>query len=325
MIRFDVQPDYEHDKIVAYRHFATYGDQTLYFARLPSPKLSKRLVRAAKMKLFRNMRPQVKGHPDSIWYTIDRYNPERWRVMRADLRLRRATINQAKTILQTSKCAARNCKIKLGYKYTDRLSVTVPQFGVFNIEASKQKLEQAKEQKRAATRTPVTFPDFIRFEIKQVDDYDGDSSFLGQFTNHWEPGAINHYAKQYGHDGKDSHTYKWFVPENSYESQKQALRKCGFCKVDADRIARFYTEQAYKRANDYGDQWSFVGVVVTAYVGETEVGEASLWGIETDSGQAYFDEIAYDLKCEIVHSLDIADLTNRVNQLQELIETLPIK
>jgi hypothetical protein len=73
---------------------------------------------------------------------------------------------------------------------------------------------------------------------------------------------------------------------------------------DADRLAAF----------NRGD-WCYVGVVVTVeYISHhegripqySEVGSASLWGIESDSDEGYFSEVARELADE---ALQIARAT----------------
>jgi len=53
-------------------------------------------------------------------------------------------------------------------------------------------------------------------------------------------------------------------------------------------------KEAYLR-----DDFSFVGIVVTAYDDDDqEVGSTSLWGIETDSEPSYFAEMANEIAGE---------------------------
>jgi hypothetical protein len=49
--------------------------------------------------------------------------------------------------------------------------------------------------------------------------------------------------------------------------------------------------------------WTMIGIIATARVGGMECGEASLWGIESDSGD-YIDEMAVELAREAVHEAD---------------------
>ena len=84
----------------------------------------------------------------------------------------------------------------------------------------------------------------------------------GEFTRTWKPGAIRH------HRG-GSRDCRWFVPVNPE-----------------------YGRQDYDRACEYGHSWSYIGVTVTAGRAGITLGEASLWGIESDSGEDYLTEVA---------------------------------
>ena len=61
-----------------------------------------------------------------------------------------------------------------------------------------------------------------------------------------------------------------------------------------------------RRLAEYGQTWSMVGVVVETLCehGGT-VDSASLWGIEDDSGAAYFAQVVADLSSELGLSDDL--------------------
>ncbi len=61
-----------------------------------------------------------------------------------------------------------------------------------------------------------------------------------------------------------------------------------------------YLEQDAKRLEQYGDDWSLVGIVATAYRAGVELGQASIWGVETDSADRYFAELTAELVDEAV-------------------------
>lgn len=106
-----------------------------------------------------------------------------------------------------------------------------------------------------------------------LNDDDGWSlhgDYLGEFTDQWAPGAIRHS------DSRGA-VFKWFVPANPE-----------------------YGRQDYARACDFGNGWSFVGIEVTAYRSGVQLGSASLWGIESDSGDEYFTEQALELAEEAI-------------------------
>lgn len=106
-----------------------------------------------------------------------------------------------------------------------------------------------------------------------VNDADGWSlhgDYLGEFTDRWVPGAIRHS------DGRGT-VFEWFVPANPE-----------------------YGRQDYVRACDFGHGWAYVGVEVTASRSGVRLGSASLWGIESDSGDEYFTEQALELAEEAI-------------------------
>lgn len=189
---------------------------------------------------------------------------------------------------------------------------------IYNLDSYKNKKQAILQARR---NQPIdSFPDFIRFEIEEKEDNDPDLSYLGEFTDKWEPGALNHFAKQYGHNGRDNREYKWFVPCNTYASHRKGLIEMKYGKVLADSLAREYVAQDYKRSKDYGTYWYMVGIVVTAYVNDIEIGTASLWGIETDSDESYKTETIEELKHEIMASIDLKAIQTHMQALQTVID-----
>lgn len=92
----------------------------------------------------------------------------------------------------------------------------------------------------------------------------------GEFSIAWRPGAVRHWRG-------GSRDCQWFVPVNPE-----------------------YARQDYDRACDYGHGWSYVGIQVTARRTGIELGNASLWGIESDSAEEYFTETAFELADEAI-------------------------
>jgi len=94
------------------------------------------------------------------------------------------------------------------------------------------------------------------------------------------------------------HEYKFFVPYagglDPYDPQ-----------TDRAEWAK-YAEQDYRRMEDLNrGGWCFVGVIVETQAptcgccGHTETLGASLWGIESDAGDSYFDSVVEDLIGEL--------------------------
>jgi hypothetical protein len=93
---------------------------------------------------------------------------------------------------------------------------------------------------------------------------------LGEFTDRWRPGAVRHPRG-------DHRTYRWFIP--------------------VDPKIRHST---YRRACEYGYDWSYVAVVVRARRHGVLLGEARLGGIESDADEDFFSATALDLAHEAI-------------------------
>ena len=61
----------------------------------------------------------------------------------------------------------------------------------------------------------------------------------------------------------------------------------------------FYACEDYERMEDYGKTWSSVGVVVELVIDGEAIDTTSCWGIESDSDNSYFDEMAETLVHDI--------------------------
>lgn len=62
-----------------------------------------------------------------------------------------------------------------------------------------------------------------------------------------------------------------------------------------------YIEESKERIRRFmRDEWSFIGVTVTASKAGVELGRASVWGIESDSGNPVLNEVAGDLQHEAI-------------------------
>ena len=102
------------------------------------------------------------------------------------------------------------------------------------------------------------------YKIKHILDVDADLSYLGEPSDKWQEGAIEH--------SDNPSIYHYFIP--------------------ADAV---YAKKAYERvlAYDRGD-WSMIGVVVEIYLKEKNYPVArsgGIWGVENDSGEADLNEI----------------------------------
>lgn len=79
-----------------------------------------------------------------------------------------------------------------------------------------------------------------------------------------------------------------------------------------DEMGEGFEAHATKRLADYQrGHWYMVGVIVELQYQHGEawvsLGEASLWGIESDSGDRYFNSIVDDLKKEVLARIETHD------------------
>ena len=109
------------------------------------------------------------------------------------------------------------------------------------------------------------------FEVRAMVIADPDGWFdigifmYGKFTHHWQAGAVRHWQG-------NERTYPWFIP--------------------ADPSSR---HEYYRRACDFGDGWSYVGVkLIVSKQGVTLATETRL-GIESDADVEVFTEAALEL------------------------------
>lgn len=142
--------------------------------------------------------------------------------------------------------------------------------------------------------------------LRVTADETGDLSDLGEFVAQWSPGCVDRQKAGTWSRGE----FRYWKPSGNY---------AGISKAEEHK----YNRQDWRRAEAAarGDWW-FVGVQAEAVVyiaGVRQVlSSGGLWGIESDSGSAYFEEVAReqvaDLRavCEAVGitaaEFDAADL-----------------
>ncbi|KPK50620.1 MAG: hypothetical protein AMS22_11940 [Thiotrichales bacterium SG8_50] len=132
------------------------------------------------------------------------------------------------------------------------------------------------------------------FEVEAAvlpDDHP-DTSWLGEFTGRWQPGAVRHS------DGV--RLFPWFMPATTYDDHFRALRQMNYRRHEADCLARQYVQRDYARAASMGDDWGFIGIEVTVSVIGVILGRNSLWGIESDAGEGYFTETARNIAVDAI-------------------------
>jgi hypothetical protein len=149
-------------------------------------------------------------------------------------------------------------------------------------------ITQERKQTRRAIIESLT--------VKHIIDDCGDSSFYGEYTDKWEPGAINRKYR-----GWERNQYRYFIPCTSYKEHWKGLHKMGYSRGDCDYLSRKYVLQDYNRMErlNRGD-WGFIGIVAEAEVKYPIGGgnyrierltSGGLWGIESDGGMIIFKRL----------------------------------
>ena len=131
--------------------------------------------------------------------------------------------------------------------------------------------------------------------VVKIPDDDPDLSHLGEYSNKPDP-RYSIDRKQRG--DWERGTFQYFNPSSDYDGS------------GIDEL-RQYTDEDYKRMEAYNNgEWYMVGVKAFAKVhqlGGTVIQgmeSGGLWGVESDSGEDYFKELAQEqlreLRCELL-------------------------
>jgi len=90
------------------------------------------------------------------------------------------------------------------------------------------------------------------------------------------------------------------VPVYGVEERRRDLSRLGYSKSNAEVMARARVRQDVERLLSHGIQWGTVGIIATLRTANgTEVSTASVWGVESDSDQSHFEELARELAAEL--------------------------
>lgn len=170
-----------------------------------------------------------------------------------------------------------------------------------------------------------------------MEDIDGDSSYLGQATDKAEPWAIirnGKFAGQFvGELPADAELpskgreYRFFLPaqhvphdpENWAHVTGEALDKVVKEHGSIEGADRAYALSDWRRMEALsGGDWAFVGIVAKAQIISPAsnvvqiIQSGGLWGIESDSGSKYFDEVATEELCTLAGILQGLGLGGRM-------------
>jgi hypothetical protein len=142
-----------------------------------------------------------------------------------------------------------------------------------------------------------TFGPFI-LTVTIEPDYDVDLSWLGKYISRFEPGAIDRSFG--GSRSLDRNEYRYFMPENPVDvkAESACYSKKGMSKHEANCAARsmIYTDYEEMEAINNGHK-DFIGIVAVVSYDGREIGESSLWGIESDSYEDQMHDVIYDAIC----------------------------
>lgn len=106
-------------------------------------------------------------------------------------------------------------------------------------------------------------------EVKIGFDEYVDFSWIGEFTDRWEEGAVK--LEQHARHG-----YSYFIPECKYEYHYRALRDMKVGRAETARKAREYVQQDVKRADDY----QTIFIATTARLNDVALGAGHIGGID---------------------------------------------
>ena len=138
-----------------------------------------------------------------------------------------------------------------------------------------------------------------RFVATIMPDYDNTEcvDYLGTFTDRGE------WPETIKRGRVERNCYKRFKPEYAIRERQQDYVHRGYARGPAYAQAVEDARKDMRRAEEFGDGWGFVSVKVEVFaLTDTEeddaLGEAALWSVANDSGDAYFVEIALDQALE---------------------------
>lgn len=190
--------------------------------------------------------------------------------------------------------------------------------------------------------TVQTRPKLLDIHVRVLPDDTGDLSWLGEYHDgrngigEWD---ICRRTGEYVHDMKAEHkagfladpknreewAQSWAEDYDSFEDYAEDYWEEDFEIPRCNREYSFfrpyasgekagtedyqkYGKQDYRRAEDYGNGWSFIGVRCEASIEvngrEQTIRSSGCWGIESDSDKEYFAEVAAEefdqLKADLI-------------------------
>lgn len=164
---------------------------------------------------------------------------------------------------------------------------------------------------------------------KGIDDWDI-CRRTGEFVHDMRAEAKRQFAEEPAHREQWQEYYAEDYPdfqdwvddnwEDSFEIPRES-RKFSFFRPYAGGEKpgtddyRKYGMQDYRRAEDYGNGWSYVGIYAEATIEvngrEQTIRSGGCYGIESDSGEDYFAEVAADALNELAADLSALGFSRR--------------
>lgn len=119
-----------------------------------------------------------------------------------------------------------------------------------------------------------------------------DMSWLGEFSDSWEPGAIDH-------EPSNSRTFRYFIPAN--RQNPADFSRLGYARHEAWLRAERAARDDYERACDYESYLLKARIVLDGNV----IGESALYGVDLDTrtveSRRHADEyVAYMFGSELI-------------------------
>lgn len=133
-------------------------------------------------------------------------------------------------------------------------------------------------------------------------DYSPDYSYLGEFSNYKHPRTIDEKLVDRRKGIALDHRGIWRNERGHIQPAPEILRGGGeyqytFHSNGCDRVKYALEESARMEELERGN-WYYLGVSATVTFDGAEIGRASLWGIESDSGDSYIQEEARNMAHE---------------------------
>lgn len=163
----------------------------------------------------------------------------------------------------------------------------------------------------------------LEFIVKAIYDESPDLSWLGSYSSEPENEYSAKVDNPRGADFWINPTPGGEAPAKFYADQLSYHKHQGMSKADAHRAALADIAADIERLKGYAlDKWHMLGISVTASINGADIGESSLWGIESDNPE-YFAEVAQDMAAEALREADdhAGELRAALEQFENLYNT----